>query len=98
LLKELGFRDLQQVETAISRYNDDILCEVAIGSRQGQVYRFELMLLAALGKHYIERHPLGPEWWLCSEGATILKKFQNNGIPTSVYDPKVDAWEAETNR
>jgi hypothetical protein len=98
LLKDLGFRNLQQVETAISRYNDHRLSVLATGNRQGQTTRFELMLLAALGEHYIERHQWRTQAWFRSKEAAKLKEFQNNGIPTSVYDPKVDATEAETNR
>jgi hypothetical protein len=98
LLKHLGFRNLQQVETAISRYDDHTLSVLATGNRQGQTNRFELMLLAALGEHYIERHQRRIQDWFRSAEAAKLKKFQNNGIPTSVYDPKVDARGAETNR
>ncbi len=56
LLKRLGFRDLKQVEAAIANYDDDALSQIAYGNRQGQVTRFELMLLAALGPKFIERH------------------------------------------
>jgi hypothetical protein len=98
LLKHLGFRNLQQVETAISRYNDDILSVLATGRRQGQTTRFELMLLAALGVHYIERHRWSTEDWFCSQEAAKLQEFQDHGIPTSVYDPKVDEADAATNR
>jgi hypothetical protein len=98
VLKHLGFRSLQQVETAISRYNDHLLSLVAAGRRQGQMTRFELMLLAALGEHYIERHQWRIHDWFRSQEAAKLKEFQNMRIPTSVYDPKVDATEAETNR
>jgi hypothetical protein len=98
ILGDLGFRNLQQVETAISRYNDHSLSEIATGTRQGQITRFELMLLAALGEHYIERHRWRIHDWFRSQEAEKLKKFQNNPIPTSVYDPKVDATEAEKSR
>jgi Pentapeptide repeats (8 copies) len=98
LLKLLGFRNLQQVETAISRYNDHTLSIIAMENRQGQTTRFELMLLAALGQQYIDRHHLRNYDWFRSHEAEKLKKFQNNGVPTSVYDPKVDTTEAETNR
>jgi hypothetical protein len=98
LLKYLGFRNLRQVETAISRYSDHRLSVLATGNRQGQTTRFELMLLAALGEQYIKRHQFSRYDSFRSGEAEKLKKFQNNGIPTSVYDPKVDATEAETNR
>ncbi|PWB93691.1 GTP pyrophosphokinase [Methylosinus sporium] len=57
LLKDLGFHDLQQVEAAIAPYDDDRLSFLAEGGRQGQTKRFELMLLAALGDGFFDRHP-----------------------------------------
>ena len=57
LMKILGFRDLKQIDGAIADYSDDQLNSIAMGSRQGQITRFELMLLAALGERFIERHP-----------------------------------------
>ena len=53
LLKRLGFRTLEQVERCINGYDDDRLSRIAIGSRLGQTARFEYMLLAGMGEHYI---------------------------------------------
>jgi len=89
LLKRLGFQDLKQVETAIAPYNDDQLSHVQWGARQGQTTRFELMLLAALGDRFIERHPWRestPEWFVNRTKGT-LEKFSQAGIPTGTYSP-----------
>jgi putative GTP pyrophosphokinase len=86
LVKILGFRDLKQIEGAISAYNDDQLSSVAMGSRQGQLTRFELMLVAALGERYIERHPWGTTEWFPPRYRRYLERFKDNGIETSIID------------
>jgi putative GTP pyrophosphokinase len=75
-LKRLGFQDLKQVETAIARYNDDMLSEIVWGSRQGQESRFELMMLAALGERYLQLYP-----W----NRHALAKIKAAGIPVATY-------------
>lgn len=87
LLKKLGFRDLKQVEAAIADYNDDRLSNLATGSRQGQSTRFELMLLAALGDRFIQRHHWNAERWFCNAQSSYLAHFRERGIKTGTYDP-----------
>lgn len=58
LLRNLGFRDLDQVDAAISGYDDDKVSRVATNSRQGQLTRLDLVLLAALGTYFIDKSPL----------------------------------------
>jgi putative GTP pyrophosphokinase len=87
MLKRLGFRDLKQVETAIEPYDDDHLSTVAAGTRQGQLTRFELMLLAALGERFIEQHPLSAYARYSDRQKNILNKFKENGIATATFDP-----------
>jgi hypothetical protein len=94
ILKRLGFRDLKQVEAAISIYDDHKLSLVVAGNRQGQTTRFELMLLAALGERYLERHDSRIYDRFIADETSKLKSLRSKGIPTSVYDPKVDATEA----
>ncbi len=92
MLKRCGFRDLKQVEAAISPYDDDRLSVLATGGRQGQTNRFELMLLAALGERFIERHPWGPvHEWFTNSSREALTKFQNAGISIGRYDPTVES-------
>ena len=88
LVKTLGFSDLKQIETAIKSYDDDQLSQIAYWTgRQGQVTRFELMLLAALGELFIERHPWRTNAWFPRQEREHLQKFKENGIQTSTYDP-----------
>jgi putative GTP pyrophosphokinase len=99
LLKRLGFRDLKQVETAIAPYDDYRINLIAFGNRQGQVTRFESMLLAALAERFIERHP----WSTDPNVSTIvtnwrnrLAAFEQNGIRVGTYDPISRANAAES--
>ncbi len=91
MLKELGFRDLKQLDTAIATYNDDELSSIAHGNRQGQITRFELMLLAALGERFIERHRWKKHPWFESGRKSKLALFREKGIKTSTYDPVADS-------
>jgi putative GTP pyrophosphokinase len=86
LAKTLGFRDLKQIEEAISNYRDYELNSLAWASRQGQLTRFELMLLAALGERFIERHPYGGSEWFPSQQRRFLERFKDNGIQTSIIE------------
>jgi len=86
-LTQLGFSNLKQVETAIAKYDDDMLSQVAAGRRQGQTTRFELMLLAALGDHFIARHPLRGDFVFIRYRRLYLEWFRKRGIWTDTYDP-----------
>jgi putative GTP pyrophosphokinase len=88
LLKQLGFRDLKQVETAIAPFNDDQLSRLAMFTRQGQTTRFELMLLAALGERFLERHPHKGETGFDGRFRHYLERFRQAGIQISNYDPE----------
>jgi putative GTP pyrophosphokinase len=90
-LKQLGFSNLKQVETAIAKYDDDMLSQVAAGRRQGQTTRFELMLLAALGDRFFERHPLKADFSFVRYRRLYLEWFRKRGIWTDTYDPLASA-------
>lgn len=87
LVKGLGFKDLKQIETAIKGYDDNALSTIAWGGRQGQTTRFELMLLAALGERFVERHPWMGEEWFGPKRREFLTKFAEKKIPTAIFDP-----------
>lgn len=90
LLRRLGFRDLAQVDTAISKYDDRFLSQTVYGSRQGQTTRFELMLLAAMGEPFVQRHLLSEHEWFRSQQRRYLQKMNDAGIETAIYDPDDD--------
>lgn len=87
LLKRLGFRTLEQVETAIAQYDDDRLSQVAEGGRQGQTTRFEYMLLASMGERYIRRHSFHGQPWFEERERARLEKFRDAGISIGDFDP-----------
>jgi putative GTP pyrophosphokinase len=88
LLRRLGFYDLKQVASAIDPYNDNLLSAIAMSGRQGQTTRFELMLLAALGEHFLERHVFSGHSWFVDRQREYLKKFQEAGVRILDYDPQ----------
>jgi putative GTP pyrophosphokinase len=95
LLKQLGFRDLKEVELAIAPYNDHQLSVLAEGTRQGQLSRFELMLLAAFGERFNEKHPW-TEPWFVDRRKRHLEKFIEAGITVSTYAAAPETVETGT--
>lgn len=91
LLKTLGFRDLDQVRKAIEPYDDNRLSSIVYGRRQGQLSRFELMIRAALGKHFIERHQWRGIKWFDDSEPEKLRKLEQGGIQVATYDPLADS-------
>jgi len=57
VLRQLGFTSLQQVDDCIDDLDDMAISRAIWGSKRGQLWRFEGLLLAGMGAHYIERHP-----------------------------------------
>lgn len=87
LLRRLGFKTLGQVDECVHDYDDDRLARLAYGSRQGQITRFECMLLAAMQENYISRHPYFDTSWFAERSRTMLSKFKEGGIKLHSYDP-----------
>ena len=90
MLKQLGFRDLKEVELAISPYDDNRLSMVADGARQGKTTRFEYQILAALGELFFKRHPW-KEPWFTNRLHGVLDKFRDAKIPIQTYNPKPES-------
>lgn len=88
LLKKLGFKSIDQVDTAIRGYDDGRVSKVLAGNRQGQVTRLEYLLLASLGEKYMMRHMWANVDWFKASCRALLEKLAKAGIPTSDYDPQ----------
>jgi ppGpp synthetase/RelA/SpoT-type nucleotidyltranferase len=86
-LKRLGFRTLEQVEICISKYDPDKLNAVLSRTRQGQLTRFENLLLASMGEKYIERNRFAGEDWYGPFPRSQLQKLAEAGMPPTGYDP-----------
>lgn len=57
-LRQMGFKNIKQLDDCISGYDDDQLSRIIWGSRQGQLTRLELALLAGLGPERLKQsHP-----------------------------------------
>lgn len=87
LVRKLGFSTLAQIDQCIQPYDDDRLSRIAYGNRQGQLSRFEYMLLAGLGEKFIERHLYAGEDWFSSGSKGRLEMFVKEGINVGIYDP-----------
>lgn len=86
-LKRLGFKTIKQLDDCLGTYDDDATCRIIWGNRQGQLTRFDTVLLASMGEVYIKRHPWSefdfwkekfPEW---------LEKLKQSGVKVGTYDP-----------
>jgi ppGpp synthetase/RelA/SpoT-type nucleotidyltranferase len=86
-LRKFGFKYLRQVEECISDYDDDLLSRLAYGFRQGQVIRFEMMLLAGMGQAYIDQHAWGDLNWFRERFEEILQIFKDENVRVRAYNP-----------
>jgi putative GTP pyrophosphokinase len=87
LLKRLGFRTLDQIDECIANYDDDKVSRVLTGARQGQLTRFEYLLLASMGDKYLERHTFAGQPWFDHRPKAHLQKLLDAGISPINYDP-----------
>jgi len=86
MLRRFGFNNFRELEECIAGYNDDEISKRVWGGRQGQLTRFETMLLAGMGERFINEHQLGQaQWWRDWQFKT-LAKMKALGIPTGVYN------------
>ena len=88
LLRHLGFQSLDQVAECIRGYDDDRVSRVAFGSRRGQLYRFECMLLAGMGDLFLKRHLFRSHSWFQENWVPRLSELKQSGIPIGNYDPQ----------
>jgi putative GTP pyrophosphokinase len=87
LLRTLGFSDFRQVDECVSAFNDDQVSRAIEGTRQGQLRRFEFVLIAAMGHEFLQRHPWGQDGWYIGVVSRILEKLRAAGIEPGVYAP-----------
>jgi hypothetical protein len=86
-LRALGFNDLREIDECMAGFYDDQLSRYAWGTRQGQIIRFELMLLAGMGENYKKFHPLGVHDWFIKACERELEAFQKHSVPIRSYCP-----------
>lgn len=93
-LVKIGFKNLKEIDTCVSQFDDTKISKLLWGTRQGQISRFEDVIIAAIGEDIINRHP----WCLIEEGrygADFWKKMftqklitlKDNGINVGIFKP-----------
>ncbi len=80
LLHKLGFVDFKDIDECISGYDDDRLSRILWGTRQGQLTRFEYLLLAGMGENFIKYHLWKNQDWFVKRSRQDLEKFMQAGI------------------
>jgi len=86
-LRKCGFRTLRQLEQCMRGYDGNELSRLAYGSRQGQIIRCELVLLASMGNLFVSRHPWSNEKWFRDGADEMLQLFNEGGIKIGNFDP-----------
>jgi ppGpp synthetase/RelA/SpoT-type nucleotidyltranferase len=86
-LYSLGFTNLQQIDDCIRGLDDKTISRHIWGSRQGQVTRFEGLLLAGMGRYYLERHPNRHVDWFVAVRDRWLDRLQDEGVQAGGYRP-----------
>jgi len=87
MLRRLGFVNFGQIEAAIGRYDHDGVSRTVHGTRQGQLTRFEDMILAAMGPGFMDRHEWAQEGWWRTWKQSLLERMRSKGIPIGTYAP-----------
>jgi putative GTP pyrophosphokinase len=88
MLRQLGFSDLHQVDSCIEGYDADKITRLIWSARLGQLARFEALLLAGMGEHFIERHPNKLEEEFITRNHNQLAVLKKAGIPIGNCQPK----------
>jgi ppGpp synthetase/RelA/SpoT-type nucleotidyltranferase len=87
ILKKLGFSNFKEINECIKGFNADKLNKILWPSKQGQLSRFEYLLLASMGEYYIKYHPWSKEQWYIDMCQRDLEKFIKAEIKIKKYLP-----------
>lgn len=87
LLRKLGFTNFRQIDECIKDYNPDDIERFAFGGRQGQLTRFEALLLAGMGDNFLLRHPWKNYDWFINSQLRYLDRLKEEGIAIGNYQP-----------
>jgi putative GTP pyrophosphokinase len=89
MLRSLSFTNFRQIDECISGFDDDNICRLAWGERQGQVSRFETLLLAGMGQYFIDNHPFVENKPWVETWENTFKRFIRAGIMIKNYRPSI---------
>ncbi len=89
LLRSLLFSNLGEVDKAIRVYDQDQVIRSSYPTRPGQITRLQLLLLAAMGSRFIDRHLDVAEEGFREKASAQLERLQQSGIAVGNFDPAV---------
>jgi hypothetical protein len=87
LLRNLGFTNFEEIDECIRGFDDAELSRIVWGTRQGQITRFEYLLLAGMGNNYLRFHPWKTQEWFIESVKNQLDKFEKANITVGSYIP-----------
>lgn len=85
ILIKMGFTNFEQIDKCIKEYDDDEINRILYGTRQGQLTRFESLLLAGMGENYSLGLPWGKEEYWLNYWSEQLDKLRTHGIEIGNY-------------
>jgi len=89
VLHQIGFKNFREIDECISEYVDinkrKDLSRIAWRAKQGQIMRFETLLLVAMGESFIRRHPRKNEIDFNKRYSQALSKLRQAGIDIGKY-------------
>jgi ppGpp synthetase/RelA/SpoT-type nucleotidyltranferase len=88
VLRELGFTSVQQVDDCIANLDGDAISRQIWGTRQGQLQRFEGLLLAGMGDYYIDHHPSRELDHFVGLRRRWLDRLKTRGASVRSYRPR----------
>jgi putative GTP pyrophosphokinase len=93
ILRNMGFQNLAQINECIANFDDDKCSRIALGSRSGQMSRFEVQLAASMGENYIAGHlwsAKSPNGWWATVVRRWLEELKKAGVQLGTYQPRKD--------
>lgn len=84
-LIKIGFKNIRQIDDCTKEYDGNILSNNVWSYRQGQLSRFELMVLAGMGEEYIARHRWNIYKWFIDSRKRYLDKMISSKIKIGEY-------------
>ncbi|HEY1937454.1 MAG TPA: hypothetical protein VGJ33_05945 [Candidatus Angelobacter sp.] len=86
LLRQLGFTNFRQVDECIKGYDDDRVSRIMYDNRQGQLTRFESVLIASMGPKFFEQHPWKRLAWFKNSMQERFNRLKEAGITIGSYN------------
>ncbi|WP_167336263.1 MULTISPECIES: GTP pyrophosphokinase [Xanthomonas] len=85
--RQLGFTNLKQIESCTAGLDDDAISRILWGGRQGQLTRFDGLLMAGMGDLYTQRHPWAKHDFWADRFHMFVERLRSKGMVRG-YDPQ----------